>query len=143
MQLLSDAVELSGLKTDIPNPVLDIHCLSIEDISTINLNYLNHEGPTDVISFSYEDDFLPGMTDYTLGEIFICPEIAEKSALELGCTVSEELIYYIVHGILHLAGYDDHNKNDIIEMRNAEKHLLDELSKSYNLTEQCEIKESS
>lgn len=61
------------------------------------------------------------------GDIMISTDAAVKNHKEFKTTVSEELTLYIVHGILHLLGYDDHSKKDILKMRKKEKELMSEL----------------
>ena len=141
--IVKASVTYCGLSTVARNPALEIHFIDSEEISRINRDFLNHEGPTDVISFSYEDDCLLTEDEYTIGEIFVCPDVAAKSARELGCTESEELVYYIVHGILHLTGYDDHTESDIKEMRLAEKNVMGKLKEDHCLRSLVEVKELS
>ena len=143
--LIEQAVNLSGLTYDhYDNPALDIHFLNAKEMTSLNETFLQHEGPTDVITFQYkQDDFPDGSIEQTIGEIFVCSDIAKNSAESIGCTESEELVYYIIHGILHLAGYDDHNEDDIRQMRQAEQKILDSLRKDFDLTMQCNIKEST
>ena len=77
----------------------------------INREYLGHDYATDVITFDY-------------GEIIICPALAKRNARRFGNSVEKELVLYVVHGILHLAGYDDHAPGDAKKMRKKEVDLL-------------------
>lgn len=69
-------------------------------ISALNEAHLEHDGPTDVISFNLTDPYEP------LGDVYVCTEIARESAHELGIGLREELLRLVVHGVLHVVGYD-------------------------------------
>ena len=83
----------------------------------INKKYLNHDYVTDVLTFDFGD---------TCGEIIICPRIACANAKAHQTSTESEIILYVIHGILHLAGFDDHSSRDILQMRRMEKELLRE-----------------
>lgn len=72
-------------------------------ITRMNRKYLGHEGPTDVISFGMgrETASMPA-----IGDIYICPEVAARNARRHGASLAEELARLVVHGALHVAGYD-------------------------------------
>ena len=80
-------------------------------MASLNAKFLGHEGPTDVITFDYGHDG---------GEIFICPDVAVAQAKEFGMTPQMELVRYLVHGLLHLKGYDDCRASDHARMKKAE-----------------------
>ena len=80
-------------------------------MASVNERFLGHGGPTDVITFDYEKDG---------AEIFICPDVAVAQAKEFGTTPQMELVRYLVHGLLHLKGYDDHTARDRARMKKAE-----------------------
>ena len=81
----------------------------------LNKEYLSHDYVTDVLTFELGED---------QGEIIICPLVACTNARAHQNTTEKEIILYVIHGILHLAGYDDHSPKDILEMRRMEKELL-------------------
>ena len=85
---------------------------------TINKKYLGHDYVTDVITFDLEGS----------AEIIICPQVALSNAKIHGVSISKELLLYVIHGFLHLAGYDDHKPQDIVRMRLKEKQLLGKLT---------------
>lgn len=70
-----------------------------EEIRALNRDYRGKDKPTDVLSFPMEDDLL-------LGDVVISTEKAVSQAAEFGVTADEEMARLLVHGILHLAGYD-------------------------------------
>lgn len=86
----------------------------------LNARYLNHDEPTDVLSFLL--DSRPG---YVEGEIIVSAETAAARAGEFGWSPDNELLLYIIHGTLHLVGYDDHDPADRAIMREREKVYLE------------------
>jgi probable rRNA maturation factor len=69
----------------------------------INRDFRSIDGTTDVLSFSYVDEAHAGGV---LGEIFVSPAVARNQAAESGCTVEEEVSRLVLHGLLHVLGYD-------------------------------------
>jgi probable rRNA maturation factor len=85
-----------------------------------NVEFLQHDYPTDVISFPLE-----ALSDGHLeGEILVCPRVAIKNAEKYGLTPEEETLLYAVHGTLHLVGYDDKTPAAKRTMRKMEKKYL-------------------
>ncbi len=72
-------------------------------ISGLNRRYLGHRGTTDVISFGLGR---PGNRGVVIGDIYICPEIARDNAKRQGVPIGEEVLRLVVHGTLHVLGYD-------------------------------------
>ncbi|MBT3394323.1 MAG: rRNA maturation RNase YbeY [Waddliaceae bacterium] len=109
-----------------------VHFVDTPEICRLHIQFFNDPAPTDCISFPIdgEDD------DYrVLGEVFVCPETAIVYSVEHGVDVYEELTLYIIHGLLHLLGYDDISNKDRIAMRVAEqRHLANVKSKGHILT---------
>lgn len=101
---------------------LDVDFVSGSRIKNINSEYLDHNYTTDIITFNYS-----GSTTNLDGEIFISVDDAEENAKKFKVKLSEELTRLVIHGILHLAGYDDHKKNDKIKMKRLENKLLNTL----------------
>lgn len=88
-------------------------------IHEINARHLSHDYPTDVISFPYNDS--DGQLE---GELVASVETAVENAADVGWDPSNELLLYVIHGVLHIAGMDDHSDQDRAEMRAAEKSVL-------------------
>jgi probable rRNA maturation factor len=89
-------------------------------IHEMNRRHLGHDWPTDVITFPLsapEDEILSG-------ELVVSGEMARDSAVERGHDAWAELALYIVHGLLHLRGYDDLGEDDAREMRRREGEVL-------------------
>lgn len=91
---------------------------SNESLREINRTYLNHNYFTDVITFGY------GEEDRISGDIFISVEQVKMNAGEYGITFGEELRRVMIHGILHLMGFDDRNKKERDRMRELEDEAL-------------------
>jgi probable rRNA maturation factor len=72
-----------------------------EEITALNVDYLSHEGPTDVISFALNDEGEP-----PLGYVYVGVEQAARQAAEFGATPAEEVLRLAIHGTLHVLGYD-------------------------------------
>ncbi len=133
--MLKTALEriLDGVVPD--NAVVEFNLLSSDEMARLNEDYLQHEGPTDVITFSYVDEERLAIDEEpTVGEIFVCPEVAQLSASELGLPLEEEIILYLIHGILHLSGLDDIEKDDRAAMRQAEIDEMTRLKSSFDLS---------
>ena len=71
-------------------------------IARLNRRHLGHRGPTDVISFALSDDASEGV----IGDIYIAPGVARRNAVEQGIPTRDEVTRLVVHGVLHIVGYD-------------------------------------
>ncbi|NMB83060.1 MAG: rRNA maturation RNase YbeY [Ignavibacteria bacterium] len=98
---------------------LDINFVTEETITEINKRYLNHNYATDIISFNYS--FESNNLD---GEILICNAVALSNAARFNTTYEQELRRLIIHGILHLIGYDDSTDAQRKLMRAKENKIL-------------------
>jgi probable rRNA maturation factor len=92
-------------------------------IHLLNKRYLDHDEPTDVLSFPLSE---PGAKRLS-GELVIGAEVAQAQATERGHDVQAELALYVVHGLLHLCGFDDKSEAAALDMRQRERHYLKEL----------------
>ena len=115
----------SGKAVDLNAHALGVFLVDEAEMARTNWEHLGHEGPTDVITLDFGgqtgDAPRPGPL---LGEIFICPVVAEAFAREHGTTWSEEVARYLIHGILHLRGYDDRNAIPRKRMKREEERLV-------------------
>lgn len=100
--------------------ILNIIFVNGEDIQDLNKQYLEHDYPTDVLTFDFSEDF--GVFG---GDIFICPEIVYMNATDYNVLPEEELLRVICHGILHLLGYDDKTEHDRVQMLEQEEYCLE------------------
>lgn len=89
-------------------------------IHALNKRYLDHDEPTDVLSFPLSEPNAKRLS----GELVIGVEVAQAQAAERGHDVQAELLLYVIHGLLHLCGYDDKDDAAAQEMRSRERHYL-------------------
>ena len=87
-------------------------------ILDVNLKYLQHDYYTDIITFDYCEG------DTISGDLFISVDSVRENAAFYKTEFEEELNRVIVHGVLHLIGYDDHSEADKKEMRSKENYYL-------------------
>jgi probable rRNA maturation factor len=116
---------------------LAIHLVGAAEMARINKTYLNHEGSTDVITFDYAEASPPDPRPSTLsvhGEIFISTDDALTQARQFRTTWQSELARYIIHGILHLRGYDDLKPAPRRKMKREENRLLREVARRFPLS---------
>ena len=93
-------------------------------IAGLNKRFLDHEGPTDVITFP-----LSGRGAKKLeGEVVMGAEVALREARGRGHDPNTELCLYVIHGVLHLCGYDDRSPRDAAAMRRKEREYLRQLN---------------
>ena len=93
-------------------------------IKKVNSKYFCKDRVTDVIALSYDDSMASNIHEGYLGDILICPSVANINARLYGNTFFTELSLYIIHGILHLLGYDDTSSKAEIKMRKKEQEIL-------------------
>jgi probable rRNA maturation factor len=100
--------------------------VSDRKIRELNRTFRNKNVPTDVLSFNYESDFHDSENSAFLGDIVISVETAKKQARENGLTIEKEIKQLILHGILHLCGYN--HETDQGQMNQLEIELREKLS---------------
>jgi probable rRNA maturation factor len=108
-------------------------CIKVVDEATIaelNEHWMEKEGPTDVLAFPM-DELRPGLVNEepeegVLGDLVLCPTVAERQAKDAGHATSDELELLTVHGILHLLGYDHAEPEEHKEMFGLQARLLSE-----------------
>ena len=108
---------------DVADAELSVAFVDNATIHALNKRYLDHDEPTDVLSFPLSE---PGARKLS-GELVIGAEVARAQAAERGHDVQAELALYVIHGLLHLCGYDDQTDEGAAEMRRMERHYLREL----------------
>jgi len=103
--------------TKLDSPVHDLNIVIVNDrqIAELNRQFHQTDGATDVLSFDYGGG---------QGELIVSVERACAQARQFRSTASRELALYVIHGILHLSGYDDLAPRPRVRMRVAERRLL-------------------
>jgi probable rRNA maturation factor len=112
-------------------------------ITDLNERFLGGTGPTDVLAFPMDDDVVlggrqpdqggrgpgspsePGDPPVVLGDVVVCPRIAESQAREHGHSAADELALLVVHGVLHLLNYDHAEERESAAMKRRERELLE------------------
>lgn len=94
---------------------------SPKEILRINSNYLNHNYFTDIITFDYCENNIIN------GDIYICIDTVKNNSARFDVTFTEELYRVMIHGILHLIGYNDQNNDEKAIMREKENYYLERL----------------
>jgi probable rRNA maturation factor len=104
---------------------LSIAVVDKKEMEELNSRYRNKQEPTDVLSFDLSCEFLESKKVMGLGEVVICPEKIRENAEKFNIDFKKELTKVLIHGILHLLGYD-HEKSeaDAKKMREREEHYL-------------------
>lgn len=106
---------------DILQSEISVAIVDDPTIRKLNKQYLDHDYETDVISFVLEfDDELQSLN----GQLIVSTDTAAVMASQYGGTMQDELLLYVVHGTLHLVGYNDKCEADAAQMRAAEKKYL-------------------
>ena len=82
---------------------------------------MRHDYATDVLTF---DSTAKDRRSPIEGEIIISVQTAKQNAVEYGVNLKEEIMLYMIHGVLHLLGYEDHSLSGIKKMRKKEKDLM-------------------
>jgi probable rRNA maturation factor len=106
-------------------------CIKVVDEATIaelNEQWMEKEGPTDVLAFPM-DELRPGLVteepeEGVLGDLVLCPAVAARQAKDAGHSVRDEVDLLTVHGILHLLGYDHADPEEHAEMFGLQAELL-------------------
>jgi rRNA maturation RNase YbeY len=107
---------LTALATTHGKKLGDINYIFCDDnyLLKLNLQYLQHDTLTDIITFDYVEG------DLLNGDIYISVERVRENAEIFGVTFDEELLRVLAHGLLHLCGFKDKSKKDAAEMRRQE-----------------------
>lgn len=121
IQLVSSLLDFCAISCD----EIGIYFVSKKKIASLHKRFFHDPTPTDCITFPYDRGRDISENEYVfLGEIFICPETAKAYAARTEGDVYREVSLYIVHGLLHLLGFDDMNDLDRKKMRREEARLM-------------------
>ncbi|MBA3237465.1 MAG: rRNA maturation RNase YbeY [Parachlamydiaceae bacterium] len=104
-----------------------LHFVGVQRICSLHAQFFDDPSVTDCISFPIDSEE-EGPYKF-LGEVFVCPDTAWKYVKAHGGLLYEEITLYIVHGLLHLLGYDDIEEADVLQMREREHFHMENLKK--------------
>lgn len=142
IKLIEDILNFAGSYLKLPeNTEMSVTLMDNEHIHEINKKYRGVDKPTDVISFAIEEDdpdevpiILPEDEEFdipkNIGDIMVSTDKVKEQAEYLGHSEDRELGFLVVHGFLHLNGYDHMKEEDEKEMFGLQREILD----SYGLT---------
>ncbi len=110
---MTTCLKRSGRKADVLSQLAEVTVVLVSDhrMADLHRRFLNEPGPTDVITFQH-------------GEIVISPETARRQARAFRTSLERELRLYILHGLLHLRGYDDKSPAGAAEMKRVQEKLV-------------------
>lgn len=126
MDKLYGLLEFALKKEKLENVEFNIIFVDIKKIHEINKTYRNIDRPTDVISFALEDNLDIELDHRLLGDIYICLEKAHEQAIEYNHSYLRELAFLMIHGLLHLLGYDHMEPDEEKIMFGKQEEILDE-----------------
>ena len=146
VRLAERVLEAEGMRGD-----TELSMLFVDEVSMADLNkrFRNEEGATDVLAFPIDEDAVeggrspdsggpgPGATTpepyeipIVLGDVVVCPLVAQRNAPAHAGTYDDELALLVVHGILHLLGMDHADDREAAVMEQRERELLDRFHQS-------------
>ena len=117
---MREAVRIVLAGEDVADYEISLAFVDNSTIHRLNQRYLQHDEPTDVLSFPLSE---PNATKLA-GELVVGVEVAAEQAADRGHDIQDELTLYVIHGLLHLCGYDDKNDAAEKQMRERERHYL-------------------
>ncbi len=107
-----------------------IRMVDKDEIQQLNAHYRQQNKPTNVLSFAsdFPAEFALEMGEFkTLGDVVICTEIVVQQAMEQGKSFENHLTHLVLHGVLHLLGYDHERTDEALEMERLEIKILQTL----------------
>lgn len=115
---------------DNPDGELSVSIVDDPEIEKLNREYLNRSGPTNVIAFPMQEGDFPDINPHLLGDVVISIETAFRESENAGTEAGIRLDELLVHGILHLFGYDhEHDPVEAEKMEAKSRELMDVLKK--------------
>jgi probable rRNA maturation factor len=118
--LAKQILKIKGLT----NIELSILFVGTEGMRQLNKKFRKVDKPTDVLAFAMREGKNSRFHSEILGDVVICPEIARKSARFYKTTKEQEIRLYLIHGILHLLGYNDTNAKNRSLMEKEQTKIL-------------------
>jgi probable rRNA maturation factor len=112
---------------DCPDGELSILLVDNQQIETLNRDYLNREGPTNVIAFPMREGQFANLNPHLLGDVVISVETAHKEAEESKISLENRFRQLLAHGILHLLGYNHVETEEAQRMETKTNELLNRI----------------
>jgi probable rRNA maturation factor len=105
---------------------LSVRLVDVDECAELNANYRGKAGPTNVLSFPFEEP-IP-MEPRLLGDLVICRTVVESEAQQQNKAVNDHWAHMVIHGCLHLLGYDHIKTDEAEQMETLEKTILQSLN---------------
>ena len=120
-QWVSSAIK-AGSETQRDEVELTVRIVESGESQQLNKDYRGKDKPTNVLSFPFQNP--PGITLPLLGDLIICKQVVEKEAIEQGKSLNSHWAHMLIHGTLHLLGYDHIIETEAVEMEALETKLV-------------------
>jgi probable rRNA maturation factor len=104
---------------------LTVRIVDEAEITALNRQYRGKDGPTNVLSFPYEE--IPGIAAGLLGDVVICAPVVASESVAQDKPLEAHWAHMVIHGVLHLLGYDHHKEGEASRMESTETELLADL----------------
>jgi probable rRNA maturation factor len=104
---------------------LTVRIVDEAEITALNRQYRGKDGPTNVLSFPYEE--IPGIAAGLLGDVVICAPVVAAESVAQDKPLEAHWAHMVIHGVLHLLGYDHHKEGEASRMESTEVELLADL----------------
>ncbi|MBT9097334.1 rRNA maturation RNase YbeY [Methylovulum psychrotolerans] len=105
-----------------------VRIVGIEESAELNSYYRAKQGPTNILSFPFEAPDIDGFESALLGDLVVCAPVLATEAEQQGKPLLDHWAHIIIHGVLHLLGYDHIDEADAEEMENKEIVFLQQLT---------------
>ena len=151
LRLLKKIANALLAELEIKKAEIGICLVGAPEMTRFNETFLKHKGSTDVIAFDYRDSVgrASSLSHFRIrkvrdrqdacptleGEIFVCVDEAVLQARKFGTSWQSEVVRYLIHGVLHLTGFDDTSADARRRMKRAEGQLLGKLSRRFSLAQ--------
>ena len=150
LRLLKKITQALLAELELEKAEIGICLVAAPEMTRLNETFLKHQGSTDVIAFDYGDNINPGGQRFVAaqifraltkqcppgiyGEIFICIDEAVMQARKFDTSWQSEIVRYLIHGILHLLGFDDSSAGARRKMKREENRRLREMTRRFPLS---------
>lgn len=137
ISIISEGVKLPLTKNEIKRLALKILSLAKEENSSVSLVFVNDESmralnrkyrkidrPTDCLTFPMREGEDSQLNPELLGDVVISVDTAKRNAKSFGTDIKDEATLYIIHGILHLLGFNDTDRRERAKMKSLEENIL-------------------
>lgn len=114
----------AALQADVTNAEITFRIVDTEEGQTLNRDYRGKDYATNVLTFTFDEDMpdIPGLP--LLGDIVLCAPVVEREAAEQGITLEAHYCHLVVHGVLHLQGYDHIEEDEAEAMEALETQIV-------------------